>query len=136
MCYIMWSKDIKPNIIRTAVDHYHRDRIGQIHIVCPPQNVLCEVNKIKESNKILKNEFNKLSTFNKKYNDKIEYLQNNIYKMDCRLIKTEQYSRREVISGIRNKIQQNNLENTVFDILRSFGMNDISSYDVCLSLVV
>ena len=62
---------------------------------------------------------------------KLEYdeLSDKLYDMDCWVIQTEQYSRREslLISGIPEIISQNQLEQTVLRILRSIGMKNLSS---------
>ena len=54
-----------------------------------------------------------------------------MYNIDCRVIETEQYSRREniIISGIPESINQNNLERTVIRILRTIGLK-ITSYEI------
>ena len=51
--------------------------------------------------------------------------------MDCRLIETEQYSRRDnlIISGIPESINQAKLEKTVIHILRTIGLG-ITSYEI------
>ena len=52
--------------------------------------------------------------------------------MDCRIIENNQYARREsiIISGIPDKINQNNLEKNVLNILRSIGLTSLSSYNI------
>ena len=52
--------------------------------------------------------------------------------MDCRLIHTEQYTRREclVISGIPDNISQRELEGTVLHILHTVGVKFVSSYHI------
>lgn len=54
-----------------------------------------------------------------------------LYEIDCRLIETEQYPRREslVITGIPDHIKQYNLEKTVIDILGRIGIRT-SSYEI------
>ena len=49
---------------------------------------------------------------NKKLKEDYEELQDYIFDLDCRIIQTEQYSRREsiVITGISDKIYQKDLE--------------------------
>ena len=52
--------------------------------------------------------------------------------MECRVIENNQYVRREslIISGIPDRIIQNYLEETVIRILRSLGLENISSYQI------
>ena len=96
----------------------------------------------KLSNDILKDLIHKLET---KINQQFVHLNNDIddlyddlnsldYKVndiDYKIIRMDQYSRREslVISGINKNIHQNDLENTVLNIINSIGLN-ISSYEV------
>ena len=60
-------------------------------------------------------------------------LYDQMYSLDCRIIRMEQYSRREslVISGIPDCVPQAELEVTVLRILKSIGVNSVSSYEVC-----
>ena len=55
-----------------------------------------------------------------------------IYSLDCRIIRMEQYSRREslVISGIPEYISQADLEPTVLEILRNIGVQNLASYHI------
>ena len=64
--------------------------------------------------------------------DEIDCMQGDIYKMDARIIHNNQYSRREnlIISGIPSHIMQEELEKTVIDILRTFGLKRLSSYEI------
>ena len=69
---------------------------------------------------------------NKKLKEDYEELQDYIFDLDCRIIQTEQYSRREsiVIKGIPDKIYQKDLEKTVINVLHEIGLKEISSYDI------
>ena len=55
-----------------------------------------------------------------------------MYSLDCRVIRMEQYSRREslVISGIPEYISQADLEPTVLEILRNIGVVTLASYNI------
>ena len=79
-----------------------------------------KVNAVTLENKKLKKNINKLL-----------YLRDEVFDMDCRLIECEQYSRREslVISGIPNSVLQKDLENEVKLILNSIGCR-VNSYDI------
>ena len=77
----------------------------------------------------------------KNYNDKTNVsnssgelyeIHDKIFNLDCRIIETEQYSRREslVISGIPENISQKELEPNVLKILRSIGLVNMSSYEI------
>ena len=69
---------------------------------------------------------------NENYDMDFERIYEYLYEMDCRIIQNNQYSRREnlIISGIPNYICQQDLENTVINLLRVFGIKKISSYDI------
>ena len=68
----------------------------------------------------------------KKLKQDFDDLNDILFNIDCRLIQTEQYSRREslVISGIPENVSQKELEPTVLNILHSIGAYEISSYDI------
>ena len=95
----------------------------------------------KAKNDLLKNKLeNNINKLSKKYKDLNKYTTSEIndivdemYSYDCRLIRLEQYSRREslVISGIPDNVPQNELETLVLNILRTIGVQTISSYEVC-----
>ena len=80
---------------------------------------------ISNQNKKLKN----LKTF---LLDELDLIDDDFYKMECRVIENNQYVRREslIISGIPDKIDQRHLEETVIRILRSIGVQTISSYEI------
>ena len=67
-----------------------------------------------------------------KLSTEIEKLKEDCYKLDCRIIETEQYPRREslVFHGIPASIPQKDLERTVFDILLNLGF-EIHRDDIC-----
>ena len=85
---------------------------------------------------VTKNKIMNMRTkFKSSYNElheNMEFLTEKCYGMECRLIETEQYSRREslVISGIPANIDQSKLEVTVLSILKAIGLHDVSSYQV------
>ena len=58
-------------------------------------------------------------------------IENYVYNIDCRLIESEQYSRREnlIISGIPEWIKQERLELKVLEILETIGLS-ITSYEI------
>ena len=95
----------------------------------------------KEKTENLINEFEiKYIRLSRRHNDLHNYttseindLYDDLYMFDCRMIRIEQYSRREslVISGIPDSVPQRELEPLVLDILRSVGVNAVSSYEVC-----
>ena len=60
-------------------------------------------------------------------------LKDECFKLDCRVIQTEQYPRREgiVFNGIPASIPQAELENTVFDILVNMGFEKLRMDDIC-----
>ena len=68
----------------------------------------------------------------KELSDAINDLKDENHKMDIRLIQTEQYSRREslVFSGIPADIPQDQLENTVMNILHHLGFEDLIEDDI------
>ena len=68
-----------------------------------------------------------------KLSDEINKLKDECYKLDCRVIETEQYPRREslVFHGIPASIPHNELENTVFDILVNLGFEKLRMDDIC-----
>ena len=86
--------------------------------------------KLENNTKKLSKKFNIL---NKYCVDELSYYYDEMYSFDCRLIRAEQYSRREslVISGIPDNVPQSELEQLVLNILRSVRVETISSYEVC-----
>ena len=68
----------------------------------------------------------------KNINLDIDDIYDDINFLDSRLVKCEQYTRREsvVISGIPDRIPQAELEFTVLDILRGIGLDRISSFEI------
>ena len=67
----------------------------------------------------------------KRYEKENDYKQS-LFDIESRLIACEQYSRREclVISGIPDRIHNNDLEKEVINILRFIGLTGITSYDI------
>ena len=68
-----------------------------------------------------------------KLNAEISHLKDKFYKLDCRVVETEQYPRREslVINGIPGNIPHKDLEYTVFHILEYFGFEKLWNDDIC-----
>ena len=68
-----------------------------------------------------------------KLNAELTKLKDECYKLDCRVIQTEQYPRREsmVFNGIPASIPHKDLENTVFDILVNIGFEKLRMDDIC-----
>ena len=64
-------------------------------------------------------------------NHELSEIDYDLYEMDCRIIKNDQYSRRDnlIISGIPESVHQKDLQHTVLKILNTIGMR-ISSYEV------
>ena len=94
--------------------------------------------KEKESNiilnKSLKNLENKYRVTPKKVKNlsgELWDIENYVHNIDCRLIESEQYSRREnlIISGIAESIKQERLELKVLEILETIGLS-ITSYEI------
>ena len=79
--------------------------------------------------KLYKTNYNLMRDLDESYDE----LYDQMYSLDCRIIRMEQYSRREslVISGIPESVPQAELELTVLEILRSIGVHDVSSYEIC-----
>lgn len=84
------------------------------------------INEIKIETEIykIKGEFKDLS-------DDINYIYDKLYKIDKRVIETEQYPRRHnlVITGIPDSIKQYDLEKKVIEVLYNIGAS-VSHYDV------
>ena len=62
----------------------------------------------------------------------LEEIMDELYKMDVRIIENNQYTRREsiIISGIPDNVPHNQLEETVIHVLKSIGLNSLSSYSI------
>ena len=104
-----------------------------VHILTKLEVLEEQLNLEKENFKIMKNEYNsKLKKLKNSLYDEMEYIYDDIYEMDVRLVHVEQYSRREsvVISGIPDSVSQRDLEPTVLDILRRIGLDRISSFEI------
>ena len=92
-----------------------------------------EINEqIKQRNNALGKKYDLLSKINRSLEQEVSFLTDTLYNIECRTIHNEQYSRREniIISGIPDIINQNHLEGKVLEILRTIGLNSISSYDI------
>ena len=68
-----------------------------------------------------------------KLNAEIEKLREDVFALDCRVIQTEQYPRREslVFHGIPASVPQKDLEYTVFSILVNLGLKELHRDDIC-----
>ena len=66
-------------------------------------------------------------------NAELNKLKDECYKLDCRVIQTEQYPRREsiVFNGIPANIPHEDLQKTVFDILVNIGFEKLHRDDIC-----
>ena len=64
--------------------------------------------------------------------DDCDFLMDKVYNMECRLIHSEQYSRREsiVISNIPESIVHSKLEDKVLEILSEIGLKKVCPYDI------
>ena len=91
-----------------------------------------KLNNLKNDLKIFQKKVSGIINYNKNADLQFDFIYDQIYKMDCRIIENNQYTRREsiIISGIPDKIQQNELEDTVLNILRAIGLTTISSYNI------
>ena len=69
---------------------------------------------------------------NRNLEQDVWFLNETLYNIECRTIHNEQYSQREniIISGIPDNISQKHLEGKVLEILRTIGLNTITSYDI------
>ena len=92
-----------------------------------------------EKNIILNDKYNKLNAdykriknYNRELAEDINKINDDIYSIDTRLIRSEQYTRREslIISGIPDNIKQSDLEQTALSIIRKIGIIDVTSYQV------
>ena len=107
-----------------------------LNVVNRLENLENEVISIKGENKLLSDDLRTAKSKIKKLNNdllnKIDIIYEDIYALDCRVINTEQYARREsiIISGIPDNIKQEFLEPTVLEILRSIGLRDVTSYGI------
>ena len=90
------------------------------------------VNSLKGELDFVQRKCNTMTKYNINYDKQLDFIYEQIYKMDCKIIENNQYARREsiIISGIPDKISQNHLEGVVLDILRSVGLTAISSYNI------
>ena len=68
-----------------------------------------------------------------KLNAEIMHLKDEFYKLDCRVVETEQYPRRESLdlNGIPGNVPQKDLEFTVFHILEHLGFHELRRDDIC-----
>ena len=88
-------------------------------------------NQLNTKFKKLEIKYDSLAEENKNYIKDFDIYEN-LYEMDCQIIQNNQYSRREnlIISGIPNLINHQDLEYTVLNVLRVFGLKKISAYDI------
>ena len=91
-----------------------------------------EHNATKIELKNIQNQIYNLNKNNKKINFEIDYLNEEMYNMDVKIIENNQYARREsiIISGIPENIDQRHLEENVLLILRSIGLTSITSFNI------
>ena len=68
----------------------------------------------------------------KKLNTEIEKIRDDLFALDCRVVQTEQYPRREslVFNGIPASIPQKDLEFTVFHVLENLGFDKLHNDDI------
>ena len=80
----------------------------------------------------IKKNYKKNNILMRELDDTYNELYDQMYYLDCRVIRIEQYTRREslIISGIPEIISQAELEPTVLEILRSFGIINLASYHI------
>ena len=91
-----------------------------------------EINEqIKQHNNALENKYDLLLKIYRSLEQEVSFFTDTLYNIECRTIHNKQYSQREniIISGIPDIINQNHLEGKVLEILRTIGLNSISSYD-------
>ena len=102
------------------------DKLNEIEMLLHEEKTI-NINK----SKCLQAEFNTMKVKNKKLTENTNYLFDQLYDIDVRLIDTEQYGRRHnlIISGIPEYVKQIHLEKTALNIISSIGL-PISSYEV------
>ena len=107
-CHVLTKLDELEDVINTERNNYETMKI--------------------DYDKKLKN----LKIENKNLSYEVDYIYDDLYSLDTRLVHCEQYSRREsiVISGIPDNIPQSELEITVIEILRRIGLNRMSSFEI------
>ena len=103
------------------------------------ETVLTRVDNLEVVNASLTNEVIELKSTVSSLNEKLKLaekehksLVKNLFSIDKRLIRNEQYVNREslIISGIPERITQKNLEKEVIKILHTIGLNDVSHYEI------
>ena len=96
------------------------------------QNQTTSSNNFEEMESKVKSTTDHLQKKIKEINLDLDEYADLMYNMECRIINNEQYSRREnlVISGIPENVKQNDLENTVLNIIHSIGWKEVSSYEI------
>ena len=111
--------------------------LNKIDLMEKDMKLLYEQLQLEKKNNIkLKEELlttkNDLQNKNSDLNDDLHEIFDELYKMDCKIIQNNQYTRREslIISGIPDRITQRDLEDTVLEILRSIGLTTITSYNI------
>ena len=90
-----------------------------------------KISVLTNDKKLLSNRILNIEYDNKMLADHNSTLEDIMYKMDCKVIQIDQYSRRSnlIISGIPNTVNHHNLENKVLEILHYIGMQ-VSSYEI------
>ena len=100
------------------------------------KNVLSKLDNMEILINSLKGEKNelltKLNNLSQKFETKSSSFKDELYNMQCRITRNEQYSRREsiIISGIPENIHHQYLEENVVYILKEMGMTNIQHYDI------
>ena len=126
----------EPEIVSDILsqDQQISERMGQFKEFF--RNILEKMDDMEERIKQLTEEKNSLTNnLEKLSNDfkiKTVSYQKNIYDQECRIIKNEQYSRREcvIITGIPETILHNHLEENVLYVLREMGLKNIRHFDI------
>ena len=127
-------------------DVFSSDNANYEYILDKLADFKLQINIEKKQNRILKGEMKDIQQdftkfiigFAKFENDQtntcndIDDLYERVYSLDCLLSECDQYTRREnlVISGIPEFINQQNLEYEVLKILKTIGVNNVSSYHI------
>ena len=117
----IYDQNAQPDLLTHILD-----KLNEIELLLFEEKTN-NINKLK----CLQAEINKINIKNKNLTEDFDYLNDQLYDIDVRLIDSEQYPRRHnlIISGIPNSVNQMNLEKTAINIISSIGFN-ISSYEV------
>ena len=117
----------------------NKDLKKLLNIITEKQDELIEkTNFLNRNNNIITTRLTNCKTENsllkkkvQEMEEEINTLHENLYNIECDVIKNSQYSRREslVITGIPDSVKQRDLEPLVLKMINTLGMN-ISSYEV------